>query len=172
MFNETINLGYWNGREIIHIDKFESKEILRIDSPLGSAAPAYCTGLGKEILAFLPEDEIEKYLSETQLIQRGLNTITNKKRLREELEKIRQTGFATDNEELVGMLFCVAAPIFDHTKMVRYAVSISGPTSRMTPDKIEKIKSNLKAVVHRISLHVGGVDTVGIQRDKSSKEPK
>jgi IclR family transcriptional regulator, KDG regulon repressor len=171
-FNETVNLGHWNGREIIHIDKFESKEILRIDSPLGSAAPAYCTGLGKAILAFLPEGEIEKYLSETKLVQHGLNTITNKKGLRQELEKIRLTGVATDNQELVAMLVCVAAPIFDHTKLVRYAVSISGPISRMTPQKIEKIETNLKAAVRRISLQVGGIDPLGVQGNGRGKESK
>lgn len=169
LFNETVNLGYWNGREIIHIDKFESKEILRIDSPLGSAAPAYCTGLGKAILAFLPEDEVNKYLSETKLVQHGPNTLTSKKMLKKELEKIRQTGFSIDSEELAAMLFCVAAPILDHTERVRYAVSISGPTSRMTQEKIEKIKNKLQEVIRKISSQIGGVDFEGMNAQRQQR---
>jgi len=52
--NETVNLGYFDGRQILHLDKIDSCEILRIDAPLGSRTPAYCTALGKAILAHLP----------------------------------------------------------------------------------------------------------------------
>jgi IclR family transcriptional regulator, KDG regulon repressor len=155
-YNETINLGYWNGKEIIHIDKVDSSEILRIDSPLGSAAPGYCTGLGKAILAFLPKEDLKRYLSETDLVKKGPNTITTSEGIIQELKKIRKTGLSIDNEEFVPMLRCVAAPIFGYSKVAKYAVSISAPVSRMTQQRIDEIKKSLQKAAAIISTEIGG----------------
>ena len=112
---ETINLGVQDGVEVLHIDKIESQEILRMDSPLGSRAPVYCTALGKAILAHLPKEEFEKLLTKVKLKRAGPNTITSRKQFRTELQGIRACGYAVDNEELTRGLRCVAAPIFDYS---------------------------------------------------------
>jgi len=154
-FRETVNLGFWDGRGILHLEKVESREILRMDTPLGSHAPAYCTALGKAILAFLPGHELDAYIAGKKLRVQGPNTITSKRQLREEIMKIRQRGYAVDDEELAPGLRCVAAPVFDHTGRANYAVSVSGPSMRMTGERIETIQPLLRSVCAKLSEQLG-----------------
>ncbi|MEN8244238.1 MAG: IclR family transcriptional regulator [Thermodesulfobacteriota bacterium] len=155
LFKETVNLGYLDGKEILHLDKIDSSEILRIDAPLWSKAPAYCTALGKAILAHLPKSELNDYLSQTRLTPRGPNTIVSKKKLREELQKTREGGYAVDDEELAQGLRCVAAPVFDHTGRAKYAVSISCPTMRLSMDGIESMQIKIRGTCRQLSVRLG-----------------
>jgi IclR family transcriptional regulator, KDG regulon repressor len=141
---ETVNLGCWDGKAIIHIDKIESLEILRMDTPLGSSAPAYCTGLGKSILSHLPANELNAYFDNTLLERHGPNTITDKTKLMKELDIIRRRGVAVDNEELSLALRCVAAPVFDSQRFPRYALSIAGPSMRLTLKRIKELQPIIK----------------------------
>jgi DNA-binding IclR family transcriptional regulator len=154
-FNETVNLGHFDGLDIFHLDKIDSKEILRMDSPLGSKAPAYCTALGKAILAFLPSDELDDYLAGTKLKVNGPNTITNKKKFLKELEETRKRGFAIDNEEMASGLRCVAAPLFNHSGRSDYAISVSGPSVRMTTKRLRSIHPKVLEVCNRLSQRLG-----------------
>lgn len=155
LFNETINLGYWDNNEIIHLDKIDSSEILRIDPGIGSRVPAYCTGLGKAILAFLPEEDLSNFLKSVLLKDMTPNTITKKEKLVQELERIRKQGFATDREELSIGLRCVASPVFDYTNYPSYSVSVAGPSSRMTKEKITVMKEEVKRVCRELSKSLG-----------------
>jgi DNA-binding IclR family transcriptional regulator len=154
-FKETINLGYLDGSEVLHIDKIDSREVLRMDSPLGSRAPAYCTALGKSILAFLPDDERNRILATIELKPHGPKTITSKEALKKEFENIRANGYAVDNEELSKGLRCVAAPIFDHTGMSRFSISVAGPVSRVTSSRVKEIQKEVRRVCRIISEGFG-----------------
>jgi len=154
-FNETVNLGYFDRGDVLHVDKIDSREILRIDSPLGSRAPAYCTALGKVFLAFLPQEELDTFLAGVKLKPQGPNTITSRKKLLEELKIIRQQHVAVDNEELSAGLRCVAAPIFDHTGRANYAISISGPLVRHTFERMAQIQISVREVCGEISEKLG-----------------
>lgn len=153
--NETVNLGYWDGQGIVHLDKIDSQNILRMDSRIGSHAPAYCTALGKSILAFLPEDALTDYLANTEYEPIGPNTITSPTALKTELEKIRNKGVAVDDEEMAPGLRCVAAPVFDYTDHPRYALSVSGPAMRMKRSLISTIEVELKAACAELSALLG-----------------
>eukprot|EP01155_Anaeramoeba_flamelloides_P018859 Anaeramoba_flamelloidesa571822_19.p1 GENE.a571822_19~~a571822_19.p1 ORF type:complete len:210 (+),score=30.22 a571822_19:43-672(+) len=109
---ETINLGVFKDQQIIHIEKIDSLEVLRIDSVLGEKAPAYSTGLGKAILAFLPEDELANYLDTVELKSLTANTIADREKLIAELGRIREKGYAVDDEELTPGLFLHRCPGF------------------------------------------------------------
>lgn len=154
-FRETVNLGFRDGLEILHLDKIDSLEILRMDSPVGSRAPAYCTALGKASLAFLPKNELDALLNGVKLKSYGPNTITSKDKLRHELKKIRNQGYAIDNEELAFGLRCVAAPIFDHTGLPRYSISVAGPTMRLTEKRAQQIQKKIKRVCDELSKRLG-----------------
>ncbi len=154
-FNETVNLGRFNGGDILHLDKIDSKEILRMDSEIGSRAPAYCTALGKAVLAFFPEEDLNEYLKSARLKAYGPNTITSRRQLRKELEGIRLQGYALDDEELSSGLRCVAAPVFDHTGRAGYALSVSGPVTRMTMERIETIHPVVRQTCRRLSERLG-----------------
>jgi len=150
-FGETINLGFRDGYNIFHLEKIDSKEILRVDSPIGSTAPIYCSALGKVIAAFMQKDELDSFLSNIELKPHGPNCITSVDKLKKELEKVKKQGFAIDNEELVSGLKCVAAPVFDHTGSVLYSISVSGPAMRLTKKRIVEIQEELKKICQELS---------------------
>jgi DNA-binding IclR family transcriptional regulator len=150
-FNETINLGYFNGEEILTIDKIDSTERLRMDAGIGGGEPAYCTSLGKAILAFLPEQQLEQYLRATEFVPFTSNTVITIDKLKEELSHIRENGYAIDDEELSYGLRCVGAPLFDHDGQTRYAISLSGPSIRMGSKKIEEMRRELKRICQDLS---------------------
>jgi DNA-binding IclR family transcriptional regulator len=152
---ETVNLGFWNGQGIFHLDKIDSMEILRIDAPLGSYVPAYCTALGKAILAQLPKEELNNYLLGIKLVKHGPNTIISKRKLQQELQSTRMRGYAIDNEELARGLRCVAAPVFDYTGRAVYALSVSAPVMRFSLKTIEQAQRKIRDVCGRLSLRLG-----------------
>jgi DNA-binding IclR family transcriptional regulator len=154
-FGETVNFGHWDGQSIVHLDKINSKEVFRLDVGMGAAAPAYCTGLGKAILAFLDHGELDAYLDTVALAAITPKTITTPQKLKADIARIRKRGYAVDDEELSLGLRCVAAPIFDYTGKPNYALSLSGPTQRMTKEKINAIQSQLVPICRKISRQIG-----------------
>ena len=120
-----------------------------------SKTPAYCTALGKAILAHLPQEEFNNYLTRTRLVSHSPNTIVSKKKLRQELQKTYERGYAIDNEELAQNLRCVAAPVFDHTGRVNYALSISYPSMRVPIDGLEIMQSKIKDICRQLSARLG-----------------
>jgi len=154
-FGETVNLGHWDGKAIVHVDKINSTEILRLDVGLGAVTPAYCTGLGKAVLAFLPEVELEGYLGAVTLEAMTPRTITEPQTLRAEIELVRKRGYAVDNQELSLGLRCVGVPIFDYTGRPTYAMSVSAPVSRMSAEKIQAIQTKLRSLCRQISRQIG-----------------
>ena len=157
-FGETVNLGHWDGIAIVHLDKINSTEILRLDVGLGALAPAYCTALGKAVLAFLPDGELEDYLASVEWVAMSPKTITTPEKLKVEIKRIRQCGYAIDEEELSLGLRCVGVPVFDHTGRPTYALSVSGPAQRMSKEKINAIQAKLQPMCRQISRLIGAPD--------------
>ena len=168
---ETVNLGHFDGKGILHVDKIDSLEILRMDSPIGSRAPAYCTALGKAVLAFLPRDEFERFLSQVTLKPHGPNTITTKKNFRLAVDDIRNRGYAVDDQEMSAGLRCVAAPVFDHTGRAAYAISVSGPSLRMTPKRIEDIHPLVQKKCRQLSQQLGHTTPESLQPIRKPGRP-
>jgi DNA-binding IclR family transcriptional regulator len=150
-FNETINLGFFNGEEVLTIDKIDSTEILRMDAGIGGSEPAYCTSLGKAILAYLPENELEEYLKSIELTPNTPNTVTSKEKLKEELMLIREDGYAIDDEELSIGLRCIGAPVFNRSGKALYAISISGPSIRFGNKRLKEMQKELKRICKSLS---------------------
>ncbi|MEA3435761.1 MAG: IclR family transcriptional regulator [Thermodesulfobacteriota bacterium] len=151
---ETVNLGIRDGFNVMHLEKIDSREILRIDIQIGSSAPLYCTALGKSILAFLPQKEKDETIAGMELKPMGPNTITSKKKLIKNLDEIKTKGYAKDNEELASGLRCLSAPVFDRTGYARYSISISGPATRLTDQRIDKLKGSIIKVCRNLSKHM------------------
>lgn len=154
-FGETINLGVRDGYNVFHLEKIDSKEILRVDSPIGSSAPVYCSALGKALIAFMNENELDAFLSGIEFKPHGPNCISSIGVLKEELMKIRHQGFSLDDEELVTGLRCVGAPVFDNTGAVRYAISVSGPVTRLTKARADEVQIKLKRICRELSMQLG-----------------
>lgn len=122
---ETVHLAILDEGDVVYIDKIESTRRVRMYSQVGRRAPAHCTGLGKVLLAWLPDPALNQVLERKGLPAFTSRTITSPKELREELAQIRKQGFAIDSGEHEELVRCAAAPVYDHTGQVVAAVSIA-----------------------------------------------
>lgn len=128
---ETVHLAVFADREVVYLEKLAGLHAIGLmGSRVGGRSPAYCTGLGKALLAYLPEEEIRRHLGSGPLTRYTPTTITDIDLLLEELAAIRARGYAVDNQEHEPGVVCVAAPIFD-SGGIAAAVSVSGPVDRM-----------------------------------------
>ncbi len=133
--DETAHLGVLCNRQVISLANEQSWHTLT-PSTIGRNVPAYCTSLGKALLAFLPEKEMEEYLLAQKLERRTANTIIRVEALGTELRKIRLRGYAIDNEEFEEGLKCVAAPVRNRSGQATAAIGTAGPVSRLGRDRM------------------------------------
>lgn len=150
-YNEAVNLAKLDKDEIVYIHKIESYTTLKLDLKLGSRHPAYCTGLGKILLAYLEEDEIDFYLKRIKLKRFTPNTIVDKEELRKELIMIKQKGYSFDNEEYVQGVCCLASSVRDYNNKVCASLSIAIPSVRLKDNNIPLMIRNIFATANEIS---------------------
>jgi DNA-binding IclR family transcriptional regulator len=115
----------------------------------------HCTSVGKAILAFLPPDRAAEVLRRVRFEHLTSRTIGNMEALRTELEKTRRRGYAVDDEELEEGLRCIAVPVLDADRLPVAAVSVSGPSFRVTAQKLPSIANHLLQCVRGISTDMG-----------------
>jgi DNA-binding IclR family transcriptional regulator len=148
---ETVSLAVLEGREVLYLDVMESAYTLRQVSHVGTRHPLYCTALGKAMLAFSPEEE-QKYLISGMNFERLTpHTITCAANLRKELTLIRQRGYSLDDEEVYLGSRCIGAPILDASDQVVAALSVSGPTTRLTQDRVPSFAGAARQAAAEIS---------------------
>jgi DNA-binding IclR family transcriptional regulator len=155
---ETTFLAVYNNGDVVYLYKVEGTQSVVTHCTLGSRRPAYCTALGKAILANLPIEESERIFEKT-LEKLTDKTIVDRIRLNEEFAGIRQDGYAVDDEGIEYGLYCVAVPIHDYTGRVAGAISISGPIARMIANR-KKIIDELQSNGGTISRRLGYVKAV------------
>jgi IclR family acetate operon transcriptional repressor len=151
---ETIHLGILDGVDVVYIEKVDSPQSVRMFSRIGLTMPAHSTGIGKAILAGLPEDDLRTRFPE-RLEARTSATITSRDRLVEHLREVRERGYSTDDMENEDGISCVGAPIFDHTGAVCAGLSIAGPATRVTPDRFGDLGPLVRDAAAEISARLG-----------------
>jgi IclR family transcriptional regulator, KDG regulon repressor len=130
-YQETLHLAILDRGKVVYLDKLEGRQAIRVElTGLGTRLYPHCSALGKVLLAHLAWDEVETLIDVQGLPGFTDNTITEPSKLRDELAKTREQGYAFDIEEIVPDLCCVAAPIQDHTGRVIAAISMSVPAYR------------------------------------------
>ena len=156
LYNETVNLGMLVNNTVIYIEKIEASANLRTDLVVGYRFALYCTALGKAILANLPEDMRSRLIEEMEIAPLCPNTITDKEKLLEHLEEIKQIGYAIDLQEFDPHIVCVAAPVFTYSDYPIHAISLAGPVSRMPSERTIQIGQDLVKICNRLSMQLGG----------------
>jgi IclR family KDG regulon transcriptional repressor len=141
---ETCYLCVADQGQCLYIEKVECSQPIRIINQIGQRNPMHCTGVGKALLSGMADDAIERLIETRGLKAHTRNSITDRERLRQELERIRRSGIALDNEELDLGVKCVAAPIRNSAGEVVAAISLSGPTQRFTPAAIRRFEKEVK----------------------------
>jgi IclR family acetate operon transcriptional repressor len=151
---ETVHLGVLDGADVVYIEKVESPQAVRMFSRIGHTMPACSTGVGKAILAYLPQPELEELLPE-RLERRTPRTITSRRELLRNLAAVRDRGYATDDVENEEAIRCVGAPVFDHTGRVCAAISVAGPSSRVTAGRFPELGGLARDAAREISTRIG-----------------
>jgi DNA-binding IclR family transcriptional regulator len=151
---ETVHLGLLEGHEVVYADKIECPQTIRMYSRVGRRSPLYCTALGKALLAYQPE-EVLRDLLRVGLRRYTSRTITTARRLRAELQRIREEGYALDNEEFEEGLRCIAAPVRDHAEGVIASVGVAGPATRLDPVRLPALIKHVKEAADAVSGALG-----------------
>lgn len=158
---ETAHLGVLSGTEVVYIELVDSPQPIRLFSKVGDSLPAYATAIGKAILAQLPADVRQTHLP-TTLAGRTARTISSLESLYLDLAQTRERGYAIDDGENREGIRGFAAPIFDFTGNVCAALSLGGPTSRITSAEDEKQFGELVVRAgHRVSQVLGAPEVAG-----------
>jgi len=153
---ETVNLGVIDQGEVVFISQVESQEVMRMIVRLGSRSPIHASGVGKALLANMPEQRVADILQRRGLARYTDYSIDNPTALREELEQVRQQGYALDDEEHAVGLRCVAAPIFDENGQALAAISLSGPKARIVDSRLSELGNAIRQTAAEITQVLGG----------------
>ncbi len=156
MTNETSNLGIEKADLVMFISQVETHESIRAFFPPGTQSPMHASGIGKALLSCYPPDRLKRLLSRSDLEPFTPQTITDPENLRRELSVIQATGYAFDNEEKAEGMRCIAAPILDYHGEAVAGISISGPSHRITLDRIEPIGKMVHEAARQVSQTLGG----------------
>lgn len=153
---ELANIALLTDTQAVYIAQAPAEQrTVRMFTELGARVSLHCTGVGKAMMAFLPDDLVEHIVESRGLPEFTANTITNPLRLKEVLATVRENGYAVDDEEREVGVRCVAAPVFGATGNIAAAVSISGPSGRLTPDREHILSELVRQTAAEISRRLG-----------------
>lgn len=152
---ENVHLAILDGHEIVYIDKRETTPTLPIESRIGKRGPAYCTALGKVLLAWTPASLWEESMRKNGIKAFTENTIRDIQDLKEHLALVRKQGYAIDDGEFQEEGYCIGTPIRDYRGIVVAAVSVSLPKSSLTPERKDQLVEAVTGVAKKISESLG-----------------
>ena len=150
----TVHLCRLDEAEVVYVDKIETSRTLPLYSRIGGRAPAYCTGVGKVLLAHLHPEQLDRALTRTEFRRFTESTVTDAERLRDDLAKIVEQGYASDRGEHEEGVYCVAVPIFDLAGEAIASISVTD-LKRKVEDNEEFYLRHAMDVASRISRRLG-----------------
>nr|WP_315397150.1 IclR family transcriptional regulator C-terminal domain-containing protein [uncultured Duganella sp.] len=136
--NESSSMAVLDDGEVLYVARAANSRVMSVALNTGSRLPAYCTSLGRVMLAHLPPDELERYLAKTKLRAMTENTVVNQKRLREILADVRRDGYAINDEELELGLRSIAVPVRGASGQVLAALNVGAQAARVSVKQLEK----------------------------------
>ena len=156
----TVNMAILDDVDIVYVERFRAsrrgQNEIDLDLHVGSRLPAYCTSMGKILLAFLPDGDRDDVLSRIAFDRRGPNTLTSRAALLAELRRVRATGVAVNNEELAYGLRSVAVPVVAASGEVVAAVNLAAHrTMASRDDLVARIGPLLQRTAAEISSQLG-----------------
>ena len=153
---ETVHMMVLNGGMGVYVLAVESRQSTRVVSPVGSRDDLHSSAVGKALLAFLPEPEVDAVIAQHGLRRKTRRTITESGEFKRHLAAIRALGYTVDDEEGEEGTRCVGAPIFDHTGRVVASISVAGPAQRMGRRRIRQLAPLIMGAARSISEQLGG----------------
>ena len=151
---ETVHLGVLDGFDIVHVDKVDSPEQIGISSKIGTRAVPHVTGLGKAILAASDDEFVESYLAYSQTLP-SPERVGDPARLRTEIIRTRERGYAIDNEEAAAGVRCLGVAVSGAGGEPLFAISLTGPAARFTPDRLAACVPEMVKTARGLSRQFG-----------------
>ncbi len=153
---ETLHYSVLDGNAAVLVHRVKGSQLVNVDFQIGDRASLHCTSIGKVLLAY----QDTRYVDE--VVAHGLprfaeNTVSDPDQLRVELQRIRAQGYALDDHEFSDTMRCIAVPIFSSGGRVQSGISISGPDSRFTIEKLHELKEPMLEASRKLSQHLGGI---------------
>lgn len=152
---ETSNLVVLRNYTIVYIEQVSSPRSVRMFTEVGHNAPLYCTGAGKAILSRLSKEDLDAYLTTIKLDQLTPHTSSSVDAVKREVALVRKRGYAVDNEEFEVGVRCIAAPIIDFTGRCVGAISVSGPTSRISSERAKSLGAEVLDLSMQCNARLG-----------------
>lgn len=153
---ETANMAMLEGDLAVYVAQVPSAHSMRMFTEVGRRVSAHSTGVGKALLSQLPDDEVRELLRRTGMPARTARTITSPDALLADLAQVRVRGYAMDDAEYEPGVCCAAVPVPDAP--ARVAISVSGPSSRLTVERMGAILPVLREVSQRLADDLQGDD--------------
>jgi DNA-binding IclR family transcriptional regulator len=154
--NEAVNLGVLQNNEMLTLERFTPDD-MSVKIVVKAKLPAYCTALGKILLAHLDPNSFEKYLAETELRAFTRRTVTDPDKFRQMIAQIKVAGIAVDDRELDENILSIATPVRDETGIVVAGMSVTASPIRLSGAKLEEAKLKLLAATKELCCALGNV---------------
>jgi DNA-binding IclR family transcriptional regulator len=151
----TVHMAILEQAEAVIIEKVEAPGMLRLATWVGRRLDANSSGVGKALLGFSPEAMISQRLRGRALARPNRNTIASLDKLTRELKKVRELGYAFEDEEGEIGFRCIGVPICDSEKKAVAAISVAGTTGQITKERVPKLAASVKVTAQEIALHLG-----------------
>jgi DNA-binding IclR family transcriptional regulator len=152
---ETGHLCVMDQGEVLYLDKLEPARSVRLSSSIGRRNPAHCTAVGKAIMAWMPESEVDAIIRKHGLARFTSKTLITPAELKSDLRVTRDRGYAIDDEEHEDGVRCVAAPVMDHFGLATAALSVSAPSFRITMAKVPVLAQSVSRAALDLSREWG-----------------
>lgn len=153
---ETANLGIEQNGHVLFISQVETHATIRAFFAPGTLSRMHASGIGKALMAQMDEGRIDKLVAQAPMEQFTEHTLTDRKALMADLGQTRIRGFAIDGEERNLGMRCIAAPVFDIHNEAIAGISVSGPTSRVGPERIADFSAAVVDAAEELSSAIGG----------------
>ena len=170
---ETVHLAILDHWQVLYLERVHSPHPVGfMRSRIGAIVPSYCTGLGKTLLAFKPEEDVARWARGEHFKAMTARTITSPRRLLKELRAIRERGYGLDEQEHEIGVRCIAAPIVNHAGVVVAAVSVAGPAERMPRTlAVSDMARAVLAAARAISAELGAISDFGVLDSDRAARP-
>jgi DNA-binding IclR family transcriptional regulator len=151
----TAHLAILDRDEVALVAKVDRPGRHRVATWIGKRVDVHCTSLGKSLIAYFPDEDVDRLIGDRGLLRHNENTIVSPQRLKEELARTRALGYAMDDEEEEIGVRCIGAPVRNWDGHVVAAVSVTGSTSRINAETLEQIAGQVKQTALGISRQLG-----------------
>ena len=151
--HESFSVATLDGEDIVYIARTQVNRVMAVDLHIGSRLPAYCTSMGRVLLAYLPTEQLEQYLGKAALTAHTTRTITSVEKLRLTLRNVRRNGYALVDQEYEVGLRSLAVPVFAASGRVVATLNLSGSAPRLSVLEMQsRFLNHLRNAANELSV--------------------